>query len=116
VRPKPWWQTTRRHSRMQIVIICVIVGRSPTCPTACDRSRNMDRTTRRSPLSRSWLLLGLLAPFRLSALAQGVTPPQQAVELESITVEGNRPYDMAPSEQSGGYTVPAATVGTKTPA
>ncbi|MTZ14285.1 TonB-dependent siderophore receptor [Pseudomonas sp. JL972] len=76
----------------------------------------MDRTTRPSRFSRHWLLLGLLAPFPLSALAQGVTPPQPAVELESITVEGNRLYDMAPSEQSGGYTVPAATVGTKTPA
>lgn len=36
--------------------------------------------------------------------------------LDTITVEGNRLYDMLPSEQTGGYGVDAATVGTKTPA
>ena len=35
--------------------------------------------------------------------------------LDTITVEGNRLYDMLPSEQTGGYGVDAATVGTKTP-
>ncbi|OHV07552.1 TonB-dependent siderophore receptor [Kushneria phosphatilytica] len=34
----------------------------------------------------------------------------------TITVKGNRLYEMLPSEQTGGYTVDAATVGTKTPA
>ncbi|MHB0817474.1 TonB-dependent siderophore receptor [Stutzerimonas stutzeri] len=78
----------------------------------------MDRTTRPflSHRSRHWLLVGLLAPFPLSALAQGVAPQNEPVQLESITVEGNRLYDMPSSEESGGYTVEAATVGTKTPA
>ncbi len=78
----------------------------------------MDRTTRPflSHRSRHWLLIGLLAPFPLSALAQSVAPQDEPVQLESITVEGNRLYDMPSSEQSGGYTVEAATVGTKTPA
>lgn len=78
----------------------------------------MDRTTRPflSHRSRHWLLVGLLAPFPLSALAQGVVPQNEPVQLESITVEGNRLYDMPSSEESGGYTVEAATVGTKTPA
>lgn len=74
------------------------------------------RPLRLAQRSRHLLLAGLLAPFPLSALAQGVAAPGDAVQLESITVEGNRLYDMPSSEQSGGYTVPAATVGTKTPA
>ncbi|MFC0269552.1 TonB-dependent siderophore receptor [Kushneria aurantia] len=36
--------------------------------------------------------------------------------LDTITVEGNRLYEMLPSEQTGGYSVDAATVGTKIPA
>ncbi|WP_019341767.1 TonB-dependent siderophore receptor [Stutzerimonas stutzeri] len=79
----------------------------------------MDRTPRTLSLgqrSRHLLLAGLLAPFSLSALAQSVSVQNEPVELESITVEGNRLYDMPSSEQSGGYTVQAATVGTKTPA
>ena len=79
----------------------------------------MDRTPRTLSLgqrSRRLLLAGLLAPFPLSALAQSVSVQNEPVELESITVEGNRLYDMPSSEQTGGYTVQAATVGTKTPA
>ncbi|WP_165855785.1 TonB-dependent siderophore receptor [Marinobacter sp. JSM 1782161] len=38
------------------------------------------------------------------------------VALPTLTVEGNRLYEMAPSEETGGYGVEAATVGTKTPA
>ncbi|AHL73817.1 TonB-dependent receptor [Stutzerimonas stutzeri] len=79
----------------------------------------MDRTLHPSRFGQRafpLLLAGLLAPFPLSALAQSVAPQNEPVELESITVEGNRLYDMPSSEQSGGYTVPAATVGTKTPA
>ncbi|MGY8819613.1 MAG: TonB-dependent siderophore receptor [Pseudomonadales bacterium] len=75
----------------------------------------MDRILRTSSL-RPLLLAGLLAPFPLNALAQSVAAQAEPVQLESITVEGNRLYDMLSSEQSGGYTVPAATVGTKTPA
>lgn len=37
-------------------------------------------------------------------------------QLETLTVKGNRLYEMLPSEVTGGYTVDAATVGTKTPA
>lgn len=36
--------------------------------------------------------------------------------LSTLTVEGNRLYDMLSSEVTGGYAVDAATVGTKTPA
>ncbi len=39
-----------------------------------------------------------------------------ALDLPALTIEGNRLYDMLPSEQTGGYSVDAATVGTKTPA
>ena len=62
------------------------------------------------------LLASLLAPFPLSALAETVTLQAPAVQLDTLTVEGNRLYDMPPSEQTGGYTVDSATVGTKTPA
>jgi len=62
------------------------------------------------------LLAGLLAPFPLNALAQSAVVQGEPVELQSITVEGNRLYDMPSSEETGGYTVQAATVGTKTPA
>jgi len=75
----------------------------------------MDRYLR-IPRLQPLLLAGLLAPFPLSALAQSVVTQAEPVQLDSITVEGNRLYDMPSSEQSGGYTVPAATVGTKTPA
>ncbi|GAB2797301.1 TonB-dependent siderophore receptor [Halomonas shantousis] len=36
--------------------------------------------------------------------------------LDTITVEGNRLYEMLPSEETEGYSVDAATVGTKVPA
>jgi len=62
------------------------------------------------------ILAGLLAPFPLSALAETVAQTAAPVELESLTIEGNKLYDMPPSEQTGGYTVQGATVGTKTPA
>ncbi|WP_225775501.1 TonB-dependent siderophore receptor [Pseudomonas sp. Marseille-Q5115] len=62
------------------------------------------------------LLASLLVPFPLSALAETVTLQAPAVELDTLTVEGNRLYDMPPSEQTGGYTTESATVGTKTPA
>ncbi|WP_421683782.1 TonB-dependent siderophore receptor [Stutzerimonas urumqiensis] len=75
----------------------------------------INRPNRFSHRSGRLLLVGLLAPFPLSVLAQSVTTPAEPIELESITVEGNRLYDMPSSEALGGYTVPAATVGTKTP-
>jgi outer membrane receptor for ferric coprogen and ferric-rhodotorulic acid len=68
---------------------------------------------------QGWLLVGLLAPFPLNVLAASVTAqadPSDTTELAPLTIEGNRLYDMPPSEQTGGYTADAATVGTKTPA
>ncbi|WP_455924060.1 TonB-dependent siderophore receptor [Pseudomonas putida] len=66
------------------------------------------------------ILVGLLAPFPLSALAETVAQTQSQasapLELDTLTIEGNKLYDMPPSEQTGGYTVQGATVGTKTPA
>ncbi|ABE59886.1 TonB-dependent siderophore receptor [Chromohalobacter israelensis DSM 3043] len=47
------------------------------------------------------------------ALAQEVDSSNR---LNTITVEGNRLYEMLSSEMTGGYTVDAATVGTKIPA
>ena len=68
---------------------------------------------------RGWVLIGLLAPFSLSAVAETVasqTGEDGALDLPALTIEGNRLYDMLPSEVTGGYSVDAATVGTKTPA
>lgn len=39
-----------------------------------------------------------------------------STRLETLTVEGNRLYQVPSSEETGGYAVDAATVGTKTPA
>lgn len=68
---------------------------------------------------RGWLALGLLAPFSLSAVAETVAAQAAAednsLDLPALTIEGNRLYDMLPSEETGGYSVDAATVGTKTP-
>ncbi|MFK3910055.1 TonB-dependent siderophore receptor [Pseudomonas monteilii] len=70
--------------------------------------------------ARGWLVLGLMAPFSLSALAETVAEPitidSGALDLPALTIDGNRLYDMLPSEATGGYSVDAATVGTKTPA
>ncbi|WP_447926269.1 TonB-dependent siderophore receptor [Vreelandella sp. EE27] len=55
----------------------------------------------------------LLLGFTPNVLAQATG---EAMRLETVTVEGNRLYEMLPSEVTGGYGVDAATVGTKTPA
>lgn len=47
-----------------------------------------------------------------AALADGA----DASRLDTVTVEGNRLYQMLPSEVTEGYSVDSATVGTKTPA
>ncbi|WP_293624980.1 TonB-dependent siderophore receptor [Salinisphaera sp.] len=53
----------------------------------------------------------------MPVLAQDASAPEgEPLQLEMVTVEGNQLYDMLPSEQTGGYAVDAATVGTKTPA
>ncbi|MCM2129827.1 TonB-dependent siderophore receptor [Larsenimonas rhizosphaerae] len=44
------------------------------------------------------------------------TATASADRQDTITVQGNRLYDMVSTEQNGGYTADAATVGTKTPA
>jgi len=48
-----------------------------------------------------------------NVLAQSADP---VVRLDAITVEGNRYYEMPSSEETGGYGIDSATVGTKTPA
>ncbi|MFG6176750.1 TonB-dependent siderophore receptor [Halomonas sp. THAF12] len=73
-------------------------------------------TIREGAIGRSASLLGgLVAALGINqtVLAQSI---EEASRLDTITVEGNRLYGMLPSEQTGGYSVDAATVGTKTPA
>ncbi|UYF98623.1 TonB-dependent siderophore receptor [Halomonas sp. GD1P12] len=55
----------------------------------------------------------LLLGWAPNALAQASA---EATRLETVTVQGNHLYQMLPSEVTGGYSVDAATVGTKTPA
>ena len=58
--------------------------------------------------------LSLSAPW---AASQAQEPRSVGdTSLETLTVKGNRLYEMLPSEMTGGYAVDAATVGTKTPA
>ncbi|MCT8469889.1 TonB-dependent siderophore receptor [Chromohalobacter canadensis] len=60
---------------------------------------------------------GLVIALNASqAIAQQDQQGQDDGRLETITVEGNRLYEMLPSEVTQGYSVDAATVGTKTPA
>ena len=78
----------------------------------------MKGSKRRGALRRTQglILAGVLAPFPLSALADSVAQTTAPLELQTLTIEGNKLYDMPPSEETGGYTVKSATVGTKTPA
>lgn len=62
------------------------------------------------------LTAGLCAPFSFNALAAGVADGTESIRLETLTVEGNQLYQMESSEETGGYNVEGATVGTKTPA
>jgi outer membrane receptor for ferric coprogen and ferric-rhodotorulic acid len=64
------------------------------------------------------LLLGvvILASAMPAAAQKDGAAGDEPLQLEMVTVEGNQLYDMLPSEQTGGYAVDAATVGTKTPA
>ncbi|SEF94313.1 TonB-dependent siderophore receptor [Marinobacterium lutimaris] len=71
---------------------------------------------RRLKTAKLVLLAGLCAPFPLNALAAEVGAASESIRLETLTVEGNKLYDMEASEQTEGYNVEAATVGTKTPA
>ncbi|MBB3142557.1 TonB-dependent siderophore receptor [Halomonas organivorans] len=73
-------------------------------------------TIREGGIRRSTTVVGgvvAVLSFTQNALAQSI---EEATRLETITVEGNRLYEMLPSETTGGYGVDAATVGTKTPA
>lgn len=68
------------------------------------------------------LVAGLAAPFPMQALAADINAATSSanddlsIRMETLTVDGNRLYELAPSEQTGGYTADGATVGTKTPA
>lgn len=67
-------------------------------------------------IRRSAVMMGgsaVLLSFAPSVLAQAI---EDVTRLEPVTVEGNRLYEMLSSEATGGYSVDAATVGTKTPA
>lgn len=67
-------------------------------------------------IRRSAVMMGssaVLLSFAPSVLAQAI---EDVTRLEPVTVEGNRLYEMLSSEANGGYSVDAATVGTKTPA
>ncbi|BBI61025.1 TonB-dependent siderophore receptor [Vreelandella sulfidaeris] len=55
----------------------------------------------------------VILSFAPNVLAQAV---EEATRLDTVTVQGNRLYEMLPSEVTGGYSADAATVGTKTPA
>lgn len=69
-----------------------------------------------TPVYRLTAVIGsaaVLLSFAPNVLAQ---TGEDATHLEDVTVEGNRLYEMLPSEVTGGYSVDAATVGTKTPA
>lgn len=58
--------------------------------------------------------LSLSVPWVASQAQE--SQPAEDTFLETLTVKGNRLYEMLPSEMTGGYAVDAATVGTKTPA
>lgn len=71
------------------------------------------RLSRHTP----WLVGVVTLASAMSAFAQDAQDySDDPLQLEMVTVEGNQLYDMLPSEQTGGYAVDAATVGTKTPA
>ncbi|MBL1266754.1 MAG: TonB-dependent siderophore receptor [Halomonas sp.] len=72
--------------------------------------------TRQQRIYRSVALIGgttVMLSVAPNVLAQAV---EEASRLETVTVKGNRLYEMLPSAVTGGYSVDAATVGTKTPA
>ena len=67
-------------------------------------------------VARLVLAMGLSVPFFHNAFAADVETDSDPVRLDTLTVEGNKLYGMEASEATGGYSVEAATVGTKTPA
>lgn len=78
------------------------------------RGRSM--ASKEKLIRRSAVMMGgsaVLLSFAPSVLAQAI---EDVTRLEPVTVEGNRLYEMLSSEATGGYSVDAATVGTKTPA
>ncbi|WP_229804188.1 TonB-dependent siderophore receptor [Modicisalibacter luteus] len=75
----------------------------------------MSDAYKRTPLSLAiggTLLLGVSPSGWAQDAASGIADDR----LATITVEGNRLYEMLPSEETEGYDVDAATVGTKIPA
>ncbi|MCG7600355.1 TonB-dependent siderophore receptor [Halomonas sp. McH1-25] len=73
-----------------------------------------------SDMKRTPLSLAIGGALLMSASPYGWAQETQTASsndrLATITVEGNRLYEMLPSEQTAGYDVDAATVGTKVPA
>lgn len=55
----------------------------------------------------------LLVPFSMTAIAETVANTNR---LSTLTVEGNALYGMESSEETEGYSVQSATIGTKAPA
>lgn len=81
------------------------------------RSQQLPARNRRAIRTIGFMLsTGLCAPFSFHALAAGVADGTEQVRLETLTVDGNQLYQMESSEESEGYSVEGATVGTKTPA
>ncbi len=63
--------------------------------------------------SLTFLSATLLIPFSMTAIAETVTT---STRLPALSVEGNALYGMESSEETEGYGVEAATIGTKAPA
>ncbi len=72
-----------------------------------------------TPMLRRLTINGLYTGVVLlisGIVGDAVAQEGNTARLDTIQVTGNRLYEMLPSEVIGGYTVDAATVGTKTPA
>lgn len=65
---------------------------------------------------RAGVPIVLIGALSMTILPNLASAQQSEARLETLTVAGNRLYDMLPSEVTGGYAVDAATVGTRTPA
>ncbi|MNO86506.1 Ferripyoverdine receptor precursor [compost metagenome] len=62
------------------------------------------------------LALAVSAALAVTVASPALAEEQNVVPDETLVVYGNPLYGMAPSEETGGYSVDSATVGTKTPA
>ncbi len=66
--------------------------------------------------SRISLAVALALSVNTYAMADTKADSENVTEDETVVVYGNPLYGMAPSEETGGYSVDSATIGTKTPA